>query len=632
MLLDPSAPTHPRSRRALRRRLAPLPAFLDRTAERCGDRDRQHADAARTARAQFYRSTRAGARDGARARRRVSSRRTGRSSFRFPPAARVVAPCSVPPPNAARSRSPARAGRSAGRRTGLQLARFCAVGLSGFVVNLGVYALLVRGAGLHYLLAATLSFLVAVTSNYTWNRLWTFRQQRGHVGYQGLRFFVVSTVALGANLSSCTCSSELGVGKLVGPGGRDRARHPAELRGKQALVVRALAALADRARRSRARRQPRAATGRAGLRRSGPARRGAVRAARRSGSADGAAGADLLFALPGRRWLERYPPNPQTDAEYRPVTGDWLVKAWSGQAGQIVLGKVDDRSGAVTEAWTGPQVAWTMARGGAGRLRRQDDQSARGSGSRSARSSSSGSPTCRRPLSLRNLDLLALLSFSISLRLFNEGEIFWSAPLAYPPLVYLLARCVWIARDATGLRASHGRSGRSGCSRRPRSSWSAFACGLNLEAKRSVIDVGFAGVVGAHRIANGRDAVRRTCPSRSTSSHAGRPSRREIRERIQTNGRCEAANARGDTYGPISYFAYLPGYAVFGWSGSGTSSGPRMRPRCSSTALCRSGSRSSDAASAAPGSQRRSHSPGPRIPSRSTRRTRTRTTRSCPPS
>ena len=97
----------------------------------------------------------------------------------------------------------------------LQLGRFCAVGLSGFVVNLGVYALLVRGAGLHYLLAATGSFLVAVTSNYTWNRLWTFRHQRGHVGYQGLRFFVVSTFALGANLFVLYLLVELGLGKLL---------------------------------------------------------------------------------------------------------------------------------------------------------------------------------------------------------------------------------------------------------------------------------------------------------------------------------------------------------------------------------------------------------------------------------
>ena len=96
----------------------------------------------------------------------------------------------------------------------LQLARFCAVGASGFVVNLAVYALLLRGAGIHYLLAATGSFLVAVTSNYTWNRLWTFRGRRGHVAYQGLRFLVVSLVALGANLLVLRGLVAAGMGKV----------------------------------------------------------------------------------------------------------------------------------------------------------------------------------------------------------------------------------------------------------------------------------------------------------------------------------------------------------------------------------------------------------------------------------
>jgi putative flippase GtrA len=82
----------------------------------------------------------------------------------------------------------------------LQLARFCVVGAIGYGVNLVVYTLLLHGADMHYLLAATCSFLVAVTNNYMWNRHWTFRGQRGHVAYQGLRFLVVSTVALVANL------------------------------------------------------------------------------------------------------------------------------------------------------------------------------------------------------------------------------------------------------------------------------------------------------------------------------------------------------------------------------------------------------------------------------------------------
>jgi putative flippase GtrA len=80
-----------------------------------------------------------------------------------------------------------------------QLGKFAAVGAVGAVINILVFRTLVRH-GVHYLAAGTCSFLVAVTSNYTWNRLWTFRAQRGHVGIQGVRFFVVSLAALGANL------------------------------------------------------------------------------------------------------------------------------------------------------------------------------------------------------------------------------------------------------------------------------------------------------------------------------------------------------------------------------------------------------------------------------------------------
>jgi putative flippase GtrA len=96
-----------------------------------------------------------------------------------------------------------------------QLAKFCVVGASGYIVNLGVYALLLDWADLHYRLAATGSFLVAVTNNYTWNRLWTFRHQRGHMGYQGLRFLVVSVVVYGANLVLLTVFVEAGLGKIV---------------------------------------------------------------------------------------------------------------------------------------------------------------------------------------------------------------------------------------------------------------------------------------------------------------------------------------------------------------------------------------------------------------------------------
>ena len=97
----------------------------------------------------------------------------------------------------------------------LQLARFCAVGASGYAVNLAVFTALVHWAGLHYLLAAVCSFLVAVTNNYAWNRLWTFRGQRGHVAYQGARFLVVSTLALGANLVILHLLVRVGLSEVV---------------------------------------------------------------------------------------------------------------------------------------------------------------------------------------------------------------------------------------------------------------------------------------------------------------------------------------------------------------------------------------------------------------------------------
>jgi hypothetical protein len=264
-------------------------------------------------------------------------------------------------------------------------------------------------------------------------------------------------------------------------------------------------------------------------------------------------------------WLDRYPPNPTTDADYDRDTRRWTVKVWSGEAGQIALGKVDDVSGAVVEAWTGPQVAWKMARGYDGAF-----------GGKTLNSIPVWLGFCllfllgladlRRPLALRNLDLLALLSFSISLWFFDRGEIFWSAPLALPPLLYVIARLGWIG--ARGRRPTA-----------PRPVWPVWALaaatvfllgfriGLNVEAPYSVIDVGYAGVIGAHRISNG-EAPYGHFPIQGDRPACGpADAEGEIRNRVQTNGRCESSNDRGDTYGPVSYLAYLPGYWLFGWSG-----------------------------------------------------------------
>jgi putative flippase GtrA len=97
-----------------------------------------------------------------------------------------------------------------------QLAKFCVVGVTGYAVNIAVYALLLNWANLNYRIAATGSFLVAVTNNYVWNRLWTFRHQRGHVAYQGFRFLIVSILVYGANLALLTVLVEVaGIGKIV---------------------------------------------------------------------------------------------------------------------------------------------------------------------------------------------------------------------------------------------------------------------------------------------------------------------------------------------------------------------------------------------------------------------------------
>jgi putative flippase GtrA len=109
-----------------------------------------------------------------------------------------------------------RAGQALSRpHNWVQLAKFSLVGLSGYVVNLVVYTALLRGAGWHYVAAATVSFLVAVTNNYTWNRLWTFHDQRGHVGWQGLRFLVVALVAYLANLALLSGLIAAGMDKVL---------------------------------------------------------------------------------------------------------------------------------------------------------------------------------------------------------------------------------------------------------------------------------------------------------------------------------------------------------------------------------------------------------------------------------
>ncbi len=96
-----------------------------------------------------------------------------------------------------------------------QFLRFCAVGASGYAVNLAVYAALLA-AGMHYLAAAAVSFLVAAGSNYAWNRIWTFRTSAAPLLGQGTRALLISGLSLGANQLFLLVLVAAGAGHLAG--------------------------------------------------------------------------------------------------------------------------------------------------------------------------------------------------------------------------------------------------------------------------------------------------------------------------------------------------------------------------------------------------------------------------------
>ena len=120
-------------------------------------------------------------------------------------------------------------------------------------------------------------------------------------------------------------------------------------------------------------------------------------------------------------WVARYPAEGLVrDATRDEDTDLWTVKIWAeGKAGQIVLAKVEDDTSRVVEAWTGPQVAWTMARGSKGSFGRKINDTTIWLVFCGAFLLGLADP--RRPISVRNLDLLVLLSFSVSLWFFNKG-------------------------------------------------------------------------------------------------------------------------------------------------------------------------------------------------------------------
>jgi hypothetical protein len=266
-------------------------------------------------------------------------------------------------------------------------------------------------------------------------------------------------------------------------------------------------------------------------------------------------------------WLRHFPPKTRTtEATYSAQFGNWTIKIWTSidKVGEVATGRVQDATGVVTEAWTGPQVAWKMARGYPGAFGGREFNSL-GVWLAFCAAFLIGLADFRRPLSVRNLDLLALVSFSVALWYFNKGHVFTSMSLVYPPLLYLLGRMAWSGWRGRGVAES-------------RPVWpvwvlaaatvflAGFRIGLNVE-NSNVIDVGYSGVIGAERISHGQSPYGHFPVEDKLKACGPADADGEIRDRIQTNGRCESANPQGDTYGPVAYESYLPAYWFFGWSG-----------------------------------------------------------------
>ena len=261
-----------------------------------------------------------------------------------------------------------------------------------------------------------------------------------------------------------------------------------------------------------------------------------------------------------KHWLERYPKNPQTQTSYK--DGVWTIYVWSGKAGEIAQGQIDDLTGNIIYAYTGPQVAWGMARGSPGAFGGKEINSYPVWLGLSA-VFIIGLLDWRRLRSLRTLDVLALWSFSVSLWFFNRGHVFAAMPIVYPGLFWLLYRCLWVGKTD---RPSRGRA-----------VWpvwllaaltvfvAGFRVGLDVRAS-NVIDVGYSGVIGADRIWHGQSPYGHFPIEGDRPACGPADANGEIRNRVQTNGICESANPEGDTYGPVSYEAYLPGYWIMGWS------------------------------------------------------------------
>jgi len=79
--------------------------------------------------------------------------------------------------------------------------KFAFVGLIGTFVNIAILYLLTESLGIYYIFSAVISFIVAMTSNFILNKIWTFKENIGEktlIKYG--KFFIISLIGLAVNL------------------------------------------------------------------------------------------------------------------------------------------------------------------------------------------------------------------------------------------------------------------------------------------------------------------------------------------------------------------------------------------------------------------------------------------------
>ena len=77
--------------------------------------------------------------------------------------------------------------------------KFGVVGFSGMLIDFGTTYLCKEKLRLNKYLSNCVGFILAATSNYFLNRIWTFESHKEEIAVQYLQFMVVSTVGLGIN-------------------------------------------------------------------------------------------------------------------------------------------------------------------------------------------------------------------------------------------------------------------------------------------------------------------------------------------------------------------------------------------------------------------------------------------------